>query len=126
MARSNYGEGLESESYNSAGSQFFIMTKDNESLDGLYGSFGKVIEGMDIVNAIANVEVVTRDTEASEGVDRPVNPPVIKSITVDTFGVKYKEPKTLEPFDYYSYIMQQYYSDYNYDLDYEDAAVPEE
>lgn len=80
----------------SAGSQFFIMTADNTGLDGSYAAFGRVIEGMDVVEKIENVEVVTRDSNATEGLDKPVNPPVIKSMTVDTFGVDYGMPKTIE------------------------------
>jgi len=111
MARSDYtsiSSSLASESYNSAGSQFFIMHADYPNLNALYTCFGKVIEGIDIVDAIANVEVVTRDSDAEEGVDKPVNPPVIKSVTVETFGVDYETPKTVEPFNYYNYLMQYY------------------
>ena len=69
----------------SAGSQFFLMHKDAPHLDGAYAAFGKVIEGMDVVNAIAEV-----DTDYS---DKPLTPQVMKSVTVDTFGVEYPEPK---------------------------------
>lgn len=55
-----------------------------ENLNGLYTGFGKVIEGLDILEQIANVEVVTRDENAKSGIDVPVNPPVINQITVDT------------------------------------------
>lgn len=97
MARSDYSAyGLTEAGYNSAGSQFFIMTKDTSSLNGLYAGFGRVIEGMDVVHAIENVEVVTR-TSTEENADKPVNPPVIKSVTVETFGVNYGIPETLEP-----------------------------
>jgi len=76
MARSN--------DKNSAGSQFFIMHGDTPSLDGDYAAFGKVIEGMDVVDSIAQVETGSND--------RPKKDVKIKSITVDTFGVTYKEP----------------------------------
>ena len=99
MARGDYSQyGLTTEGYNSAGSQFFIMTGDNSSLNGLYSAFGKVTEGMDIVHKIENVEVVTRDSSATEGVDKPVNPPVITSIRVETFGVDYGIPETIDTF----------------------------
>ena len=70
---------------NSAGSQFFLMHKDAPHLDGAYAAFGKVIEGMEVVNKIAEV-----DTDYS---DKPLTPQVMKSVTVDTFGVDYPEPQ---------------------------------
>ena len=70
---------------NSAGSQFFIMHENSPHLDGQYASFGKVIEGMDVVDAIAN----TRTDRA----DKPKTPQVMKNVTVDTFGVEYAEPE---------------------------------
>lgn len=109
MARGDYSTyGLTTEGYNSAGSQFFIMTGDNSSLNGLYSAFGKVIEGMDVVHQIENVEVVTRDSSATEGLDKPVNPPVITSITVETFGVDYGMPEVQDAFDVQNWLMQRY------------------
>ena len=69
---------------NSAGSQFFVMHKNSPHLDGAYAAFGKVIEGMDVVNAIA--ETVT------DKYDRPLEDQVMKKVTVETFGVEYPEP----------------------------------
>ena len=75
-----------STSPNSAGSQFFIMHKAAPHLDGAYAAFGKVVDGMDIVNKIADVR--------TDYNDRPMKEQKIKSITVDTFGEKYPEPET--------------------------------
>ena len=70
---------------NSAGSQFFIMHKDAPHLDGAYAAFGKVIDGMENVNKIADVR-----TDYS---DRPMKEQKIKFITAETFGVEYPEPE---------------------------------
>ena len=69
----------------SAGSQFFIMHKAANYLDGQYAAFGKITEGMDIVNKIAETETGFND--------RPVKPQVIDTVTVETFGVDYPEPE---------------------------------
>lgn len=70
---------------NSAGSQFFIMHKDSPHLDGSYAAFGKVTEGMEIVNKIAETE-----TDYS---DRPLTPQVMKKVTIELFGEEYSEPE---------------------------------
>lgn len=69
---------------NSAGSQFFIMTKEASHLDGEYAAFGKVINGMDVVHEIENVKTGAND--------KPKEDVVIKSIKVDTKGIEYPEP----------------------------------
>ena len=71
----------------SAGSQFFIMHERSPHLDGQYAAFGKVVEGMDVVNEIAATQTDSRD--------RPVAPQKIKKMTVETFGVDYPEPVKL-------------------------------
>ena len=70
---------------NSAGSQFFLMHKDSPHLDGSYAAFGKVTEGMDIVNKIAEVK--------TNYADRPLEDQKISTMTVETFGVEYPDPE---------------------------------
>ncbi|MBO5293050.1 MAG: peptidylprolyl isomerase [Lachnospiraceae bacterium] len=70
---------------NSAGSQFFIMHKTSPHLDGEYAAFGKVIEGMEAVNAIAET--------ATDYSDRPLQDQRIKAMTAETFGTDYPEPE---------------------------------
>ncbi len=77
MARTNVPD--------SAGSQFFIVHADSPHLDGQYAAFGRVTDGMDVVDEIASVRVDYND--------RPRKPQVMKSVTVDTFGVDYGEPE---------------------------------
>ena len=71
----------------SAGSQFFIMHENAPHLDGQYAAFGKLIEGTDVLDSIATV--------ATDWSDRPRQPQVMKTVTVETFGVDYPEPETL-------------------------------
>ena len=111
MARSDYSSispSLAAEGYNSGCSQFFIMTETTTYLDRQYAAFGKVVEGMDIVEQIEVVEIDT--SEDNEASDMPVNPPLITSIRVETFGTDYGIPETLEPFNYTEWMMNQYYS----------------
>ena len=72
---------------NSAGSQFFIMHEKSPHLDGAYAAFGKVIEGMDVVNAIAET--------ATDFRDKPLEDQRMKTVTVETFGVDYPEPEKM-------------------------------
>lgn len=81
MARQNYP-------LDSAGSQFFIMVEDYPYLDGDYASFGKVISGMEVADAI-----VANETDEN---DKPLTPQVIKSIKVDTKGISYPEAEKLQ------------------------------
>ena len=69
----------------SAGSQFFIMHETSPHLDGQYAAFGKICEGLDIVNKIAEC--------ATDYMDKPLEPQVMKKVTVETFGVDYPEPE---------------------------------
>ena len=72
---------------NSAGSQFFIMHQNSPHLDGQYAAFGKVIEGFEVVDKIAQV--------GTDWSDRPMVPQIIESMTVETFGKTYPEPEKM-------------------------------
>ena len=103
MARAEYTSiypNLKEESYNSATSQFFILTKDSTQLDGYYAGFGKVIEGMDVVKKIEKVETIEND--------KPKKEPVINSIEVETFDTEYTLPETIEKFSFEKWIKEQY------------------
>ncbi|MGL5312283.1 MAG: peptidylprolyl isomerase [Peptostreptococcaceae bacterium] len=76
-----------SQAKDSAGSQFFIVTKESSHLNGDYAAFGKVISGMDIVHEIENTETGAND--------KPVKDVVIESIKIDTKGVEYSEPEKM-------------------------------
>ncbi len=70
----------------SAGSQFFIMHQTSPHLDGAYAAFGQITNGMDVVNKIAET--------ATDYSDRPMEPQIMKKVTVETFGETYPEPET--------------------------------
>jgi len=80
MARSQHKD--------SAGSQFFIMHKNSPHLNGMYAAFGKVVEGMDVVNKIAEVPTGFSDN--------PEIDQVMKKLSVETFDIEYQEPEILE------------------------------
>ena len=71
----------------SAGSQFFIMHKDSPHLDGAYAAFGKITEGMEVVNRIAET--------ATDENDRPLDDQKLKCVTIDCFGVDYPQPEKI-------------------------------
>ena len=70
---------------NSAGSQFFIMHEDAPHLDGQYAAFGRVIDGMDVIDEIAETNVDYND--------KPLADQIMESVTVDTCGIEYDEPE---------------------------------
>lgn len=72
----------------SAGSQFFVMHKDSPHLDGQYAAFGRVVEGMDTVDKIAETK--------TDFQDKPKEDQVMKTVAVETFGVDYGEPEIIE------------------------------
>lgn len=126
MARNDYtsySPTLSKESYNSSNSQFFIMTTNNHTnLSGYYTGFGKVIEGIDVVKAIENVECKAKEVKSEDGsetqsqenqeVSTPTQTVKISSITVETNGVNYGMPETLEPFNYMKWLYSLYGMEY--------------
>lgn len=120
MQRNDYTYfGLTEEGYNSANCNFAILTKDMPDYNGYYAAFGKVIEGMDVVEQIAasRVEETTDSeetaTDETTAEDDTKNKITIKSITVDTFGVDYGMPETVnydENYQKVQQIYQQYFS----------------
>ena len=118
MGYESYAETLVTELYNSQSAGFFIVTDDEQGLDGSYSAFGKVIEGMDVVDKISQVEL--QKSTGSDGTEttttKPVTAPVIKNISVETFGVDYGMPETAEFFDFdsiFSWFMQSYMQQQN-------------
>ena len=126
MARNDYtsySPTLSKESYNSSNSQFFIMTTNNHTnLSGYYTGFGKVIEGIDVVKAIENVECKAKEVKSEDGsetqsqenqeVSTPTQTVKISSVTVETNGVNYGMPETLEPFNYMKWLYSLYGMEY--------------
>ena len=110
MARSTYSADLIEEGFNSAGSQFYICLNNAPNLNGQYAAFGKVISGMETVDAISQVElsVETDDSGVETKTNKPANDVVIESITVDTKGIEYGIPETHDEFDFSSWYMKQY------------------
>ena len=113
MARTSYGTAeLATEGYNSAGSQFFICTKYMQAWNGQYAAFGKMTSGWDTLDKISNVELKVEKNEET-GVETKTSTPaqdvIISSITVDTKGVEYGAPSTLEPFNYYNWYFSRMY-----------------
>lgn len=117
LARQDYSyyasmdSSLTEKGYNSGYAQFFIMAQDQKGYDGYYTAFGKVTEGMDIIDKLTKIETQTKtdeNTGETSTTTTPVNAPVIKSMTVETFGVNYGEPETHKSFDINSWFMSLY------------------
>lgn len=120
MLRENYSSyfGLEEEGFNSASSHFQIMLEDNRNLNGMYAAFGKVVEGLDVVEKIFNSATVDDTEDAEEEATTDENtiidfsePAVITKATVETYGVDYGVPEVHQAFDYNSYL-QNYFTQY--------------
>ena len=121
MERDDYSYfGYTEEGYNSANAKFSILTADESNLNGLAAAFGKVIEGTDVLDAIAATRVEETDTEETtatteDSQDKTQNVIKIKSITVDTFGVDYGMPQVFDIEDTrnkVNQIYQQYFGGY--------------
>ncbi|MCI8291099.1 MAG: peptidylprolyl isomerase [Clostridia bacterium] len=109
MGYKDYINTLLEEMYDSQSSGFFILTEDNTSYDGTYAAFGKVKEGMDIIDNISKLEVKTG--EDGNKTTEIVNAPVISDVSVETNGVNYGEPEVKDVFDFdsiFNFFMQQY------------------
>lgn len=113
MARSSYNSAeLLNESYNSAGSQFFICTDYCPSFNGNYAAFGKLIDGWETLDAISKVELkteVNEETKEETKTSEPKETIKMTTVTVDTKGINYEAPQTKDTFDYSSWYMRRYY-----------------
>lgn len=116
MVRADYtqtlGNSLLAQSYNSASSQFTILTKNARNLNGVYAAFGKVTEGIEIVEKIYGLEKDTTENSENSSIEKFAIMPIIKKATVETFGTNYGFPDVNEAFDYEGYL-NQVFSQYN-------------
>lgn len=115
MGYSDYANDLYTQLYDSQSSGFMILTEDNSALDGTYAAFGKVVEGMDIIDAISNTELQkTTDDEGNEEIStKPVTAPVITKVSVETYGIDYGMPEVNTAFDFdavFNMFMSSYMS----------------
>lgn len=118
MMRTEYSSflGLTEQGYNSASCHFQIMLDSNRNLNGAYAGFGKVIEGLDVVEKIfaieeKKVEVAEGEEASSEtsSIKELSTPAVIKNASVETFGTEYPMPEINDAFDYNAFL-QSYFS----------------
>lgn len=118
LNRSDYSVyGLTEEGYNSGSAQFSVIMTDSSNLNGIYCGFGRVIEGMEIIEKIYNEqEVVAEEGEetSSDSIKEFTAMPVISGASVETYGVDYGKPEVHKAFDLQSYLMQLYSSYYSY------------
>lgn len=118
LNRSDYSSyGLVEEGYNSGSAQFSVMMTDSSNLNGVYCAFGKVVEGLNILEKVYNEAVIAtpeEGEEAEEGAIKEFNPmPVITNATVEKSGVDYGKPEIHEAFDIQGYLndlYSQYYT----------------
>ncbi len=119
MGYSEYIDPILEDMYDSQDTQFFILTADNMNYNGLFSAFGRVTEGMDIVDQISQLELTQETDENGESYEstKPVNPPVIKNVTVETYGVNYGDPEVVRAIDfdaYFDMFMQMFNQSSNY------------
>ena len=120
LVRQNYGSSLLEQGYNSGVSKLGIIMKDTAaSLNGSYAAFGRITEGLDLLENLCNTQEIVApevDEETGEvvesGIDEFVNKIVIKSATVDTHGIDMGVPEMVEYFDYEEYIYQMFSAQY--------------
>lgn len=115
MGYSEYANELYTELYNSQSSGFMILTEDNSSLDGTYAAFGRVVDGMDVIDAISKIELqkTTDDSGNEQTTTKPVTEPVITKVSVETYGVDYGIPEVKNAFDFdaiFNMFMSSYMS----------------
>jgi len=104
--------GLVKESYNSGNAQIGVIINENKNLNGAYAAFGRIIEGLDILEKIndeAEIEVLEEEDSAG-GISSFSESIVIKTVKLDTFGLDYGIPKVHETFDYTAYLYNMLYS----------------
>lgn len=109
---SSIDSSLTEEGYNSGYADFFIMTQDENNRNGYFTAFGKVIEGIEIIDEITKLETKTETNEETGEITEttePLNAPVISNMSVDTFGEEYGQPQVKERFDINSFLMQALY-----------------
>ena len=119
MARNDYSQymsNLTVQSYNSANSQFSILLNDERGYNGLYAAFGKVIEGLEIIENFKNLETKVEEGEDAASSESTLKNfaqmPKITNATVETYGVDYGEPEVEKAFDYQNYIYNYYSQQY--------------
>ena len=119
MLRDNYSSyfGLQEQGFNSASCHFQIMLDDNRNLNGMYAAFGKVVEGLDVVQKVFDSATVEKseETETEETAENTIvdfaTPVVIKSASVETYCVDYGVPAVHQAFDYNAFL-QAYFNQY--------------
>ena len=110
---SDYINGVVDKMYDSQAAGFFILTEDEIGYDGTYSAFGRVVDGMDIIDTISKLELEKNtDSDGKETTGTGiVNAPVIKNVTVDTYGVDYGIPETESAYDFeaiFNFLIQNY------------------